>query len=532
MKTQDVLNKLEQLNYEDLVKTKELIEELIGPSGINIPLFKVNKRERIKNFNNLILMITPVMLTQTKKIIDYTEFACKVCYLPKDFLEFINYTTCYELFKFLPDLNYVIKCDYRNKDIEVFEEEGKTFISVGYNSLKDVFISKPEILENCDKTLFIFQEISWEAIRLIFNSFSMRLSSGSHTKRHLLSPLDLKLMENIANLQLFGQNYLRNSNIERTTIFNNITNSNYRILLEGVIKYSYNLNELVGQSKILGCRLSHCFELYKILYGVSLRKDTLEILFLRHYELFINRGTICLSISEGAKEYFTSIINKIDLLLSKYTEINKTDVKVNSTNSNKNMFSNKREYSTLKSRNKFNNAYPVINNVRSNFIHTKDKSEENTNYNVKNNESKVSTKCFKKLNIFFKMFIIFVLIPITLYFSSPYFSYIFKIYINFIGNNYLKMNLFLILIGELYLLDGIIELYLINIFSSYSEKPTLNKYIPSFISKKIFSLYDISKFNQEEKLLLIGIMLKNLISLLLLNVFFLTIFIVFIILMN
>ena len=32
MKTQDVLNKLEQLNYEDLVKTKELIEELIGPS--------------------------------------------------------------------------------------------------------------------------------------------------------------------------------------------------------------------------------------------------------------------------------------------------------------------------------------------------------------------------------------------------------------------------------------------------------------------------------------------------------------------
>ena len=47
MKTQDVLNKLEQLNYEDLVKTKELIEELIGPSGINIPLFKVNKRERI-----------------------------------------------------------------------------------------------------------------------------------------------------------------------------------------------------------------------------------------------------------------------------------------------------------------------------------------------------------------------------------------------------------------------------------------------------------------------------------------------------
>ena len=27
MKTQDVLNKLEQLNYEDLVKTKKLIEE-------------------------------------------------------------------------------------------------------------------------------------------------------------------------------------------------------------------------------------------------------------------------------------------------------------------------------------------------------------------------------------------------------------------------------------------------------------------------------------------------------------------------
>ena len=106
------------------------------------------------------------------------------------------------------------------------------------------------------------------------------------------------------------------------------------------------------------------------------------------------------------------------------------------------------------------------------------------------------------------------------------------IYINFLNNNILKLKLFFCLINVLILLHSVTELYLINIFSSYSEKPTLNKYIPSFISKKIFSLYDISKFNQEEKLLLIGIMLKNLISLLLLNVFFLTIFIVFIILIN
>ena len=134
---------------------------------------------------------------------------------------------------------------------------------------------------------------------------------------------------------------------------------------------------------------------------------------------------------------------------------------------------------------------------------------------------------FKNLNIFVKMFIIFVFIPITFYFSLPYLAYIYMIYINFLNNNILKLKLFFCLINVLILLHSVTELYLINIFSSYSEKPTLHKYIPSFISKKIFSLYCISKFNKEEKLLLIGYMLKSLIYFLLLFVFFLTIFIVF-----
>ena len=134
---------------------------------------------------------------------------------------------------------------------------------------------------------------------------------------------------------------------------------------------------------------------------------------------------------------------------------------------------------------------------------------------------------FKKLNIWLKLFIIFVLIPITIFVAYPYISYIYMIYINFINKNLLQIKIFICLICVLIILYNIIELYLINIFSKYSEKPKLNKYIPSKISNEIFSLYYISKSNEHDKSLLIGIKLKSLIYFILLFVIILAIFLIF-----
>ena len=89
------------------------------------------------------------------------------------------------------------------------------------------------------------------------------------------------------------------------------------------------------------------------------------------------------------------------------------------------------------------------------------------------------------------------------------------------------MKLFFCLINVLILLHSVTELYLINIFSKYSEKPKLNKYIPSKISNEIFSLYYISKSNEHDKSLLIGIKLKSLIYFILLFVIILAIFLIF-----
>ena len=96
-----------------------------------------------------------------------------------------------------------------------------------------------------------------------------------------------------------------------------------------------------------------------------------------------------------------------------------------------------------------------------------------------------------------------------------------------INKNLFKIKILICIISVLIILYNIIELYLINIFSKYSEKPKLNKYIPSKISNEIFSLYYISKANEHDKSILIDILFKNLIFFNLLFLIILAIFLIF-----
>lgn len=129
---------------------------------------------------------------------------------------------------------------------------------------------------------------------------------------------------------------------------------------------------------------------------------------------------------------------------------------------------------------------------------------------------------FKKLNKWLKIIIIFILIPIIIYSSYPYLSYLRVIYVNFLNSNMFKFKLLVCLIIIFIILYNILELYLINKFSKLSDKPILNKYLPSKVSNKIFSIYKISQSCDNDRSLIISIILKNMISHILLLIFVLT----------
>ena len=50
-----------------------------------------------------------------------------------------------------------------------------------------------------------------------------------------------------------------------------------------------------------------------------------------------------------------------------------------------------------------------------------------------------------------------------------------------------------------------------NEYSKLSDKPILNKYIPSFISNEIISIYKISQFCAHDKSIILGYILKSIV---------------------
>ena len=79
------------------------------------------------------------------------------------------------------------------------------FIELGYSNLYELFLKNKElnILSKCKNTLFIFEEITWQCLQILFFTLNIRLSGGSHTKRHLISPLDIRLLDSIELLKRY-----------------------------------------------------------------------------------------------------------------------------------------------------------------------------------------------------------------------------------------------------------------------------------------------------------------------------------------
>ena len=119
--------------------------------------------------------------------------------------------------------------------------KGKMFIELGYSNLYELFLENKElnILSKCKNTLFIFEEITWQCLQILFFTLNIRLSGGSHTKRHLISPLDIRLLDSIELLKRYVIELLYyNPQLDLIGEYSS-KNTEYKAMLERLVIHSY-----------------------------------------------------------------------------------------------------------------------------------------------------------------------------------------------------------------------------------------------------------------------------------------------------
>ena len=135
------------------------------------------------------------------------EYNCKVIY--SIYGENVNNTTAlillhnyFEGGSYLPKTT-IVKVSFGHYRTTVIEYEGNSLISTTYASFLETLREYPHILEKYQSTLFIFHKSTWEMVRILFKLSGIRVSGGSHTKRHLISPLEVRLIDFMERLKSF-----------------------------------------------------------------------------------------------------------------------------------------------------------------------------------------------------------------------------------------------------------------------------------------------------------------------------------------
>ena len=164
-------------------------------------------------------------ITKSKKGNYNKELICKVCYIPAVITKYMydDLHSAKELFSYLgSDVKTIVKCYFRDGiesqvEVDLGESNERRLLLYGLNSIHKVF--EMDNLE-LSKTLFIFNHITFEALSFVLLSKGYTLHGGTHTRRHLLTPLDLTLAFSIKNIF----NYVNESRISDLIKFNTAPN--------------------------------------------------------------------------------------------------------------------------------------------------------------------------------------------------------------------------------------------------------------------------------------------------------------------
>ena len=239
----------------------------------------------------------------------YYEFICKVVYIPAVITKFINELGIITFFDFIgTDFDTVVKCHCRDMDIAIRtfgESDSLNLVNLGLNDLHKIFgVGNTKLAS----TLFIINGITFEALTFLLLSYGIKLHGGSHTRRHLLQPLELKLAFAVKDLPGYVDYYIKSFIDQDTTNF-------FELELKHISKFKSlkgEINNNYFNSDTFKMFLNPEFQdlvlkfkqLLKIAYKCRFSRDVLYTLFLRNYSLDLNSDNLLNFILDEFLSYY------------------------------------------------------------------------------------------------------------------------------------------------------------------------------------------------------------------------------------
>ena len=185
---------LNKLSKKELLNLKEILTFLLKTHYINI----IDKKELINNSitTSLCVVVRPSNFHNLNKNKEdlFMQLTGKAIYST-----LFNNLNSSNIRKFLKDFLFddfkIIRVKRIVEDVIRIEHGHKEYVELDQSKLKEFFIQNPNFIQNEKYVLFIFDKINWEMAQIIFKNINYRINGGSHTKRYLISPLDIKLIE-------------------------------------------------------------------------------------------------------------------------------------------------------------------------------------------------------------------------------------------------------------------------------------------------------------------------------------------------
>lgn len=245
-------NKIKLLSHKELIILRNNLTFIVKPHTIEID----HKNEisilkkKYKTYTCLVWAPSKYPLDKQYKDSHFKDYIGKIVHTQlgsflsiQNIERFFNeYLTSYEdiyIFKVKKEIRNDIVFNLDDLSHKFYIETSISKLNI-YLEKYPMFISK--------NTLFLFENISWELIQIFFKSLLIRINGGSHSKRYLISPLDLKLLDILHEIKEFSytiakeqeeSGYAKHSNEEKEILY-----KNYKSFLNQSITQSYYLHEV------------------------------------------------------------------------------------------------------------------------------------------------------------------------------------------------------------------------------------------------------------------------------------------------
>ena len=380
---------INKLNYKELLAAREVIKTILIEKNKPIEIKIINnlKGKEYSKFKDvkykldtLCLILTPSKYPMVIK--DISDYIGKIIYMPNEICNRIHLEDAENLFNNFLNMyiDTVVKCTHSQDKTYFTNFKNKTFFTTSYKDLGNLLMSSPSILANSPRTLFLFEEVTWEALSILFKLHRIRISGGSHNKRQFLSPLDLRLMYCVRAIQKYTASDFQNpSYLEVYRDFIDDDLDNYRAHLERAVKYSYHRSD---SSKTTRSRQ------YTLMY--NLFSKYLKLIYIFDSKLFNEYKEIVFlqycNIADSSDDFsFYLIINEIyfSLLNKQEVEIEKRILELTQNQSTSSIplppsvIQKNRKYSsiaTIKPQKDLSispkSLVPYNNEVKNNFLNT------------------------------------------------------------------------------------------------------------------------------------------------------------------